>query len=92
MSIVQIIGSNGGTSSTSSAVSLTTENLTSQINGLKVNFNISSAFVGDTVQVYINGVLQIQNEDYTEDSDKLGLTFALAPESTDKLVAIYTAQ
>ena len=54
--------------------------------------NAAAEFVEDTIQVYYNGVLQIQggSDDYTEDSDKRGITFALAPEAGSKVVVIYS--
>jgi len=92
MSIVQIINRNGGTHSTGggSAGSLTIDNLSAQVNGSNINFATSDTFVADSVQVYYNGILQIKNDDYTEDSDNEGITFALAPESGSKVVCIYS--
>ena len=42
--------------------------------------------------MYYNGVLQIQggSDDYTEDGDRRGVTFALAPETGTKVVVIYS--
>ena len=52
----------------------------------------SSQFVEDSIQVYYNGMLQIQggSDDYTEDGDRRGVTFALAPEAGSKVVVIYS--
>ena len=93
MSVVQIINRNGGTHSDPVAAStLKIENLSSQVNGSNTNFSTSSEFVEDSIQVYYNGVLQIQggSDDYTEDADKRGITFALAPETGSKVVVIYS--
>ena len=94
MAIVQIINRSGGTSDTGGGGSTTLkiENLSSQVTGSNINFSTSSQFVEDSIQVYYNGVLQIQggSDDYTEDGDKRGVTFALAPESGTKVVVIYS--
>jgi len=94
MAIVQIINRSGGTSDTGGGASATLkiENLSSQVNGSNINFSTSSQFVEDTIQVYYNGVLQIQggSDDYTEDGDRRGVTFALAPETSSKVVVIYS--
>lgn len=92
MSVVRIIGDTGGTtpSGGGGSTTLTTENLSSQVNGSNINFSTSSDFVEDSVQVYYNGILQIQGDDYTEDSDQRGVTFALAPETGSKVVVIYS--
>jgi hypothetical protein len=94
MAIVQIINRSGGTSDTGGGGSTTLkiENLSSQVNGSNINFSTSSQFVEDSIQVYYNGVLQIQggSDDYTEDGDRRGVTFALAPETGTKVVVIYS--
>jgi len=94
MAIVQIINRSGGTSDTGGGGSATLkiENLSSQVTGSNINFSTSSQFVGDSIQVYYNGVLQIQggSDDYTEDGDRRGVTFALAPETGTKVVVIYS--
>lgn len=94
MPVVQIIQDSGGTTSSGggASVSLTTENLSSQVNGSNTNFSTSNQFVEDSIQVFYNGVLQIQGglDDYTEDTDKRGITFALAPEAGSKVVVIYS--
>jgi len=94
MAIVQIINRSGGTSDTGGGGSATLkiENLSSQVTGSNINFSTSSQFVEDTIQVYYNGVLQIQggSDDYTEDGDRRGVTFALAPETSSKVVVIYS--
>ena len=94
MAIVQIINRSGGTSNTGGGGSTTLkiENLSSQVNGSNINFSTSSQFVEDSIQVYYNGVLQIQggSDDYTEDGDRRGVTFALAPETGTKVVVIYS--
>ena len=94
MAIVQIINRSGGTSDTGGGASATLkiENLSSQVNGSNINFSTASQFVEDTIQVYYNGVLQIQggSDDYTEDGDRRGVTFELAPETGTKVVVIYS--
>tara|TARA_R100001224_G_scaffold106902_1_gene81853 strand:- start:345 stop:638 length:294 start_codon:yes stop_codon:yes gene_type:complete len=94
MSIVQIINRSGGTSDTGGGGSTTLkiENVSSQVTGSNINFSTSSQFVEDSIQVYYNGVLQIQggSDDYTEDGDRRGVTFALAPETGTKVVVIYS--
>ena len=94
MSVVKVIGSTGGTTSSGGGGSATLkiENLSSQVNGSNINFSTSSEFVQDTIQVYYNGVLQIQggSDDYTEDADRQGVTFAIAPETSTKVVVIYS--
>jgi len=94
MAIVQIINRSGGTSDTGGGGSATLkiENLSSQVTGSNINFSTSSQFVEDSIQVYYNGVLQIQggSDDYTEDGDRRGVTFALAPETGTKVVVIYS--
>ena len=94
MAIVQIINRSGGTSDTGGGGSTTLkiENVSSQVTGSNINFSTSSQFVEDSIQVYYNGVLQIQggSDDYTEDGDRRGVTFALAPEAGSKVVVIYS--
>ena len=94
MAIVQIINRSGGTSDTGGGGSTTLKivNLSSQVTGSNINFSTSSQFVEDSIQVYYNGVLQIQggSDDYTEDGDRRGVTFALAPETGTKVVVIYS--
>ena len=95
MAIVQIINRSGGTSDTGGgggSATLKIENLSSQVTGSNLNFSTSSQFVEDSIQVYYNGVLQIQggSDDYTEDGDRRGVTFALAPETGTKVVVIYS--
>jgi len=94
MAIVQIINRSGGTSDTGGGGSTTLkiENVSSQVTGSNINFSTSSQFVEDSIQVYYNGVLQIQggSDDYTEDGDRRGVTFALAPETSSKVVVIYS--
>jgi hypothetical protein len=94
MAIVQIINRSGGTSDTGGGGSTTLkiENVSSQVTGSNINFSTSSQFVEDSIQVYYNGVLQIQggSDDYTEDGDRQGVTFALAPETGTKVVVIYS--
>ena len=94
MSVVRVISSTGGTTSSGGGGSTTLkiENLSTQVNGSNINFSTSSVFVEDTIQVYFNGILQIQGglEDYTEDADKQGITFAIAPETNTKVVVIYS--
>ena len=91
MSVVKVIGDSGGTtpSGGGGSTTLKIENLSSQVNGSNINFSTSSEFVEDSVQVYYNGILQIQSDDYTEDTDNQGITFALAPEAGSKVVVIY---
>lgn len=93
MSVVKIINQSGGTSSSGGGggASLTIENRSAQITGSNTNFSTSSEFVSGSTMVYYNGVLQIRNEDYTEDADREGVTFALAPETSTKVVIIYSA-
>ena len=94
MSVVKVIGSTGGTtpSGGGGSATLKIENLSTQVNGSNINFSTSSEFVEDTIQVYYNGVLQIQggSDDYTEDNDRQGVTFAFAPETATKVVVIYS--
>lgn len=94
MAIVQIINRSGGTSDTGGGGSTTLkiENLSNQVTGSNINFSTPSQFVEDSIQVYYNGVLQIQggSDDYTEDGDRRGVTFALAPETGTKVVVIYS--
>lgn len=91
MSIVKIINDSGGTSGGSGGgTSLITENVSSQATGSNINFSTSEEFIDDSVQVYVNGLLQTPESDYTEDSDNLGITFGQAPESTDIVILIYS--
>lgn len=94
MAIARIINTEGGTadSGSSTSTALTIENLSSQVNGSETNFDTGSTFVSQSIQVYYNGVLQIRgtNDDYTEDGDRNGITFAIAPELNSKVVVIYS--
>jgi hypothetical protein len=92
MPVVRIIQETGGTHSGGGggSANLTIENLTAQVTGTNINFATSDQFVEDSIQVYYNGILQIQNDDYTEDQDLQGITFALAPETGSKVVVIYS--
>lgn len=96
MAIARIINTDGGTSDSGSSgsVSLKIENLSSQVTGTETNFSTSETFVSESVQVYYNGVLQIRgsNDDYIEDGDRNGITFALAPELNSKVVVIYSVE
>lgn len=96
MAIARIINTDGGTSDSGSSgsVSLKIENLSSQVTGTETNFSTSETFVSESVQVYYNGVLQIRgsNDDYIEDGDRNGVTFALAPELNSKVVVIYSVE
>ena len=89
MSIVQIIGRTGGTSSQLTNISIKIENVSSQVNGSNINFSTADTFIEDTVQVTVNGLIQTPSEDYTEDTDKQGITFGQAPESGDKVIFQY---
>lgn len=92
MSVVKIINESGGTTATGSgSTNLTIDNKSAEVNGTNLNFSTSSEFVSESTMVYYNGVLQIRNEDYTEDGDRQGVTFALAPETGTKVVIIYSA-
>jgi len=92
MAIARIINEDGGTSSGGGGQgdSLTIENLSNQITGSNINFATSNVFVSQSLQVYYNGLLQVRGEDYTEDNDREGLTWALAPELDSKVLVIYT--
>ena len=92
MSVVQIINRNGGTHTDASGGSATLkiDNLSAQVNGSNINFSTTVIFVEDSAQVFYNGVLQINNDDYTEDTDENGITFAVAPEVGSKVVLIYS--
>ena len=92
MSVVQIINRNGGTHADNAGGSATLkiDNLSAQVNGSNINFSTTAIFVEDSAQVFYNGVLQIQNDDYTEDTDENGITFAVAPEAGSKVVVIYS--
>lgn len=94
MAIARIINTDGGTADSGQAgsASLTMENLSSQVTGSNINFSTGETFVSESVQVYYNGVLQIRgsNDDYVEDGDRNGITFALAPELDSKVVVIYS--
>jgi hypothetical protein len=96
MAIARIINTDGGTSDSGSSgsVSLKIENLSSQVTGTETNFSTSETFISESVQVYYNGVLQIRgsNDDYIEDGDRNGVTFALAPELNSKVVVIYSVE
>ena len=94
MSVVQVINRQGGTAGGAggSGSSLITENLSSQVNGTNINFSTDNEYTDGTLQVFYNGLLQIKNEDYTEDSDNQGITFALAPEVDTKVVVIYSEE
>ena len=75
MAIVQIINRSGGTSDTGGGGSTT----------LKIE-NLSSQVTGSN----INFSTSSQFVDYTEDGDRRGVTFALAPETGSKVVVIYS--
>lgn len=93
MAIARIINTNGGTvDSGTGSTTLKIENLTSQVDGSNLTFDTGETFVSESVQVYYNGVLQIRgtNDDYTEDGDRNGITFAIAPELNSKVVVIYS--
>lgn len=95
MPVIRIIQETGGTHSGGGgggSANLTIENLTGQVNGSNINFSTSRTFVQYSIQVYYNGVLQIQggSDDYTEDQDLQGITFAIAPENGSKVVVIYS--
>jgi hypothetical protein len=92
MAIARIINTDGGTADSggSGSANLKIENLSSQVTGTNINFSTSETFVSESVQVYYNGLLQIRGEDYTEDSNRTGITFGLAPELNSKVVVIYS--
>ena len=65
------------------------ENLTSQINGSRTEFNISESFSSSSLRVYYNGVRQTSDEVTVTGSDSFSLSFT--PTSGDKLLVDYTA-
>lgn len=97
MAIARIINTDGGTSDSGSSggnANLKIENLSSQVSGTEINFSTGETFVSESIQVYYNGLLQIRgsNDDYIEDGDRNGITFALAPELNSKVVVIYSVE
>ena len=65
------------------------ENLTSQINGSRTEFNISESFSSSSLRVYYNGVRQTSDEVTVTGSDSFSLSFT--PTSGDKLLVDYTS-
>ena len=94
MSVVKVVNTTGGTSSQSGGASSSEQidNVSSQVDGTNINFSTTEEFQAGSTKVYYNGVLQIRGEDYTEDGDGFGVTFALAPEQSTKVIIIYFEQ
>lgn len=44
-------------------------------NGTRVNFSTQKKYSTNSLDVYVNGILQTRNKHYSEDGDKLGYTF-----------------
>lgn len=55
--------------------------------GIKTDFTLSQTPQVDSVSIYINGVLQDENDDYTISGTTI--SFTIAPDSDDKLKAEY---
>ena len=69
------------------------ENLSSQVNGIIVQFSTAENYVAGTLEVYVNGLLATPTEDIQEDgTNKFTTLFALPLESGTKLVVKYTQQ
>jgi hypothetical protein len=74
-------GSGGG------IVNLLKYNCTSQIDGTTTTFIIEPSYVSGSLQVYWNGLLQM-DEDITQDSSTV-FTTSFIPQVGDHLVVIY---
>ncbi len=58
-------------------------------NGTITNFSTTDAFASGKIEVFKNGVRMTETDDYTEDSDKLGITFVTAPATGTKIRVNY---
>jgi hypothetical protein len=59
------------------------------IDGTKTNFSTSKPIYRNSTRVYKNGLRLIQNIDYTENNDSLGITFVSAPNINSSIVIDY---
>ena len=68
------------------------ENFSSSCDGSTTGFTLSSTPVDNSVQVFLNGLLQEKGsgKDYTQSGTSI--TFSVAPESGDILIVHYVAQ
>ncbi len=74
-----------------SSLSRAIEDYSALCNGVKVQFDTTAVFGSGTTMVFLNGILQRPGagNDYTEDVDLNGITFATAPLATDHLIIAY---
>jgi hypothetical protein len=64
------------------------ENLSSQVNGVNTTFVTSQPFTSNTLDVFLNGQLMVEGDDYTIVNNKT-IQFVSAPLSGDKVIVKY---
>jgi hypothetical protein len=64
------------------------ENLSSQVNGVNTTFVTSQPFASNTLDVFLNGQLMVEGDDYTIVNNKT-IQFVSAPLSGDKVIVKY---
>lgn len=84
MPVAPVFPSGGGGSAT---VNLKRYNCTSQVDGTNRTFSVSPSYVSGSLQVYWNGLLQL-DADITQDSSTV-FTTSFIPQVGDDLVVIY---
>jgi hypothetical protein len=69
--------------------SATIDDLTSLIDGVATDFTTSSVFPENKTLVYLNGLLQVRDVDYTEGIDRRTIEMTVAPIIGDTLIVVY---
>jgi hypothetical protein len=67
------------------------ETPTPATNGSQVIFTVASAYVSGLLEVFLDGLLQTKNTDYTE-TNSTSFTFVIAPDSDESLRVNYIKQ
>ena len=90
MAVSRVFNNSGGTLPDSGGGgSEITENLTTQVNGARTQFTVSSRYISGRLRVYINGVRQIIGDDITQSADRMSFSISYAPLEGEKLIVDY---
>lgn len=70
---------------------MTKENLTSQVNSERTQFEISGNYQTNSLRVYYNGVRQVQGEHFTEVTDQ-SFSVTFTPQTGDFINVEYVSK
>jgi len=70
-----------------STISFTTEVPSGSMNGTNVLFTLTTTPVAESLSLFLNGISQIPSVNYTISGPFI--TYAIAPKSTDQMLALY---